>query len=117
MTLQGNSPFVKTADIPWESVAEGIRRQVLGHGTDLMVVRVEFRAGAIGVLHHHPHRQATYVASGRFTVTVGADQSVLAGGDCFYASANVAHGVEALEEGTLVDVFTPVRSDFLTPNA
>ena len=109
-------PFAKAADTPWQAMAEGVRRQVLGHGTDLMIVRVEFEAGAVGALHHHPHRQATYVASGRFTVTVGADQAVLAAGDCFYASADVAHGVCAIEAGTLIDVFTPIRDEFLVPN-
>ena len=98
-------------------MADGIRRQVLGHGTELMVVRVEFRAGAIGALHHHPHRQATYVASGRFDVTVGADRSQLVAGDCFYASADIPHGVQAMEDGVLIDVFTPVRKDFLIPEA
>jgi unsaturated pyranuronate lyase len=111
------TPFVRAADIPWDVVGHGIRRQVLGHGTELMVVRVEFQTGAVGALHHHPHRQATYVAAGRFDVTVGADKSQLVAGDCFYASADVPHGVQALEDGVLIDVFTPVREDFLKPGA
>ena len=109
--------FVFGAEIGWEETGKGVRRQVLGHGTDLMLVRVEFKAGAIGALHQHPHRQATYVASGRFEVTVGSETSQLATGDCFYASADEIHGVRALEAGTLIDVFTPVREDFLMPES
>ena len=108
--------FVRSANIAWEAAGNGIRRQVLGHGTDLMIVRVEFQAGAVGVLHHHPHRQASYVASGRFEVTVGSDTTELMAGDCFYASADVPHGVRALDDGVLIDVFTPLREDFLGPN-
>lgn len=107
--------FVRAADIAWDETGDGVRRQVMGHGTELMVVRVEFEAGAIGVLHQHPHRQATYVAAGRFDVTVGAETSQLVVGDCFYAGADVVHGVRALEDGALIDVFTPVRKDFLMP--
>jgi quercetin dioxygenase-like cupin family protein len=117
MPMNGARPFAKAADISWDAMADGIRRQVLGHGTELMIVRVEFQAGAVGAMHHHPHRQASYVQSGRFNVTVGTDVSQLVAGDCFYASADVPHGVHAIEDGVLIDVFTPVRKDFLIPDA
>ena len=108
--------FIHSAEVAWEKAGEGVRRQVLGHGEDLMVVRVEFEANAVGVLHHHPHRQATYVVAGKFEVTVGDETKELGAGDVFYAAGNVVHGVKALEGGVLVDVFTPVRQDFLTPS-
>jgi quercetin dioxygenase-like cupin family protein len=110
-------PFVYGHAVTWDVTGEGVQRQVLGHGTDLMVVRVEFKAGAIGALHQHPHRQATYVASGRFDVTIGGETAMLVAGDCFYAPTNVMHGVRALEDGALIDVFTPVRQDFLMPES
>ena len=106
-------PFVRSADTQWESVGVGVRRQILGHGPDLMVVRVDFDEGAVGALHHHPHRQATYVAAGRFEVTLGGDKQTLGPGDCFFAAADVPHAVVALERGTLIDTFTPARADFL----
>ena len=113
--MSDHPPFCRNAEIAWEIVDHGVRRQVLGHGTDLMIVRVEFKANAVGALHHHPHRQATYVASGRFDVNVGSETSQLVAGDCFYAPTDVPHGVRALEDGALIDVFTPIREDFLGP--
>ena len=113
--MSDHPPFCRTAETAWETVAGGVRRQVLGHGTDLMIVRVEFQSDAVGALHHHPHRQATYVAAGRFEVTVGNDRTELLAGDCFYAPSDVPHGVRALEDGVLIDVFTPIREDFLAP--
>jgi quercetin dioxygenase-like cupin family protein len=107
------APFVRTADVPWEAVGDGVRRQVLGHGPDLMMVVVEFQPGAVGALHAHSHRQVTYVAAGAFEVSVDGTWQVLGPGDCFYAAAGVEHGVVAREAGTLVDVFTPAREDFL----
>ena len=101
------------AETPWETVADGVRRRVLGHGPDLMMVVVEFQPGAIGAMHHHPHRQVTYVASGSFDVTVDGETRVLGAGDCFFTVADVEHGVVAREAGTLVDVFTPARTEFL----
>ena len=113
MSLKG--PFIHCADIGWEHMAPGVRRQVLGHGSDLMIVRVEFERDGVGALHHHPHRQATHIVHGRFEVTVGDDTTELGAGDCFYAEANVPHGVRAVEGGVLLDVFTPIREDFLAP--
>ena len=104
----GETAWVATNDV-------GVRRQVLGHGPDLMLVRVEFEAGAVGALHHHPHRQVSYVVAGRFEVTVGDERTELGPGDCFFVTADRVHGVVAREAGTLIDVFTPAREDFLQP--
>lgn len=78
-----------------------------------MLVRVKFEAGAVGAVHNHPHRQATYVAEGSFEVSVGDDRRTLKQGDTFFAAADVPHGVKALEPGMLIDCFTPARADFL----
>jgi len=106
--------FVRGAAAPWKDTEPGVRRQILGHGPDLMLVRVDFEPGAVGALHHHPHRQASYVAHGRFEVTIDDERSELGEGDCFFVTADRVHGVRAMEAGTLIDVFTPRREDFLS---
>jgi quercetin dioxygenase-like cupin family protein len=106
-------PFVTSSSAPWTRLADGVERQILSYGPDLMLVTVRFEAGAVGAVHHHPHRQATYVANGSFEVTVGDAKATLREGDTFFAATNVPHGVKALEKGTLVDCFTPARTDFL----
>ncbi len=111
--MSANPQFVTGVSSEWKTIAEGVRRQILAHGSDLMVVRVEFVKGAVGALHHHPHRQATYVARGRFEATVGGRKVILSEGDTFFAAADVPHSVVALEDGTLIDTFTPAREDFL----
>ena len=105
--------FVKGPDTAWDEMAPGVRRQILGHGPDLMMVRVEFERGATAALHHHPHRQVAYVVSGEFEVTVDDEHTVLGPGDCFFIEADRVHGVRARESGTVIDAFTPAREDFL----
>ena len=79
------------------------------HGTG---VAHEF--GGIGALHHHTeHEQVGLITSGRFEVTVGDSTRVLGPGDSYYAAKNTPHGVRALEDGTIIDAFTPLRRDFL----
>lgn len=107
--------FVRGAECAWDQMGPGVQRQVLGHAADVMLVRVDFETGAVGPIHAHPHRQVSYVVSGRFRVTIGSEVTELGAGDSFVAVADVPHGVIALEPGTLVDTFTPVRTDFLAP--
>lgn len=108
-----DTPFVDGSSAEWTRLADGVDRQILSYGPDLMIVRVRFEPGAVGPIHHHPHRQATYVTRGRFEVTVGDSVKVLSEGDTFFAASEVPHGVKALESGMLIDCFTPMRADFL----
>lgn len=91
----------------------GATRRVLLHTPELMLVEFNFEAGAVGALHAHPHVQASYVASGRFEVTIGGETETLRTGESFIVPPNAQHGVVALEAGTLIDSFTPARADFL----
>jgi quercetin dioxygenase-like cupin family protein len=95
----------------------GVTRQVLGHDSGVMMVRVTFEKGAVGYLHHHPHRQVSYVERGSFEVRLGEETTVLREGDCYFVPPDVPHGVTALQDASLIDVFAPARLDFLTPVA
>lgn len=112
-TDAGSPPFIRAAEVEWKELGGGVSRQVLGYDAALMMVRVRFEAGAVGAIHHHPHRQATLVESGRFEVELGGETRELGAGDAFFAAPDVPHGVVALEAGVLVDVFAPAREDFL----
>lgn len=105
--------FVIASPDTIQTVAEGIRRQMLAHGPDLMLCRVEFDDGAVGSVHRHPHSQATLVVSGRFRATVGGQVQTLGPGDSLYVQPDTDHGVSCLEAGVLIDAFTPAREDFL----
>ena len=92
----------------------GNKRRVLLHTEELMTVEFTFEQGGVGALHSHPHVQASYVAEGRFEVTVGEETTTLSAGDSFIVPSNIVHGVKALEAGRLIDSFTPRRADFLS---
>ena len=106
-------PFISSSEILWESVDKGVERKILGYDDNLMMVCVRFEKDAAGSLHHHVHRQISYVESGRFEVTIDGKKNILGQGDCFFVAPDLVHGVVALEEGILVDIFTPARKDFL----
>ena len=97
----------------WEVTGPGLSRKILGYDEALMLVCARFEKGAVGALHHHPHRQVTYVAAGSFEVEIDGVKRTLNTGDSFFVAPNLVHGAIALESGMLVDVFAPAREDFL----
>jgi quercetin dioxygenase-like cupin family protein len=97
----------------WAQTADGNRRRIVLYTDELMVVEFAFEKGGVGALHSHPHVQSSYIAEGRFEVTIDGQTQTLEAGSCFIVPSNLRHGVQALEAGRLVDTFTPHRADFL----
>jgi quercetin dioxygenase-like cupin family protein len=106
--------FLLGDEIPWEVVGEGVKRKIMGYDDTIMLVNVSFTKGGIGPMHEHYHAQVTYVVSGQFEMTIGEETKILKGGDCFYIPPHVLHGAICLEDGVLIDVFSPIREDFMT---
>jgi len=109
----GVTGFIFNNDHAWEQVTEGVRRKILGYEKDLMLVLFEFKKGSVGSLHKHPHKQVGYLASGSFEVTIQGERKLLKAEDAYLVLPNVEHGVVALEDSVLIDVFTPYREDFV----
>lgn len=105
--------WVFNKDIQGEQASEGVERKVLAYGDEMMCVENHFQTGAVGALHQHPHTQITYVASGKFEFTIGEETKVVEAGDTLLKQNDIVHGCVCLEKGILVDIFTPMREDFL----
>lgn len=99
--------------LAWENPSPGVNRQIMGYDGQLMMVKVHFGKGAVGTLHEHYHSQATYVASGKFELDINGRKEILKAGDGYYVAPDELHGCVCLEEGVLIDTFSPVRADFL----
>lgn len=97
----------------WEDAEPGVRRRILQAQGGLMLMEVTFAAGAAGYEHNHVHEQISYCVAGRFEYSLDGRAHLLAAGDSIYVPGNARHGAKALEAGTLLDVFTPVREDLL----
>ncbi len=100
-------------DIEAKEVDPGVTRKVLAHNENLMVCELHFKKGAVGNLHQHFHEQCTYIISGKFEFNINGVKKILGAGDSTYKEPNVIHGAVCLEEGSLIDIFTPERKDFL----
>lgn len=86
---------------------------MLAYTDGLMCVENTFETGAVGALHHHPHTQITYVVSGAFAFTVDGVTRTVHAGDTILKEDGVEHGCVCTEAGILLDIFTPMREDFV----
>ncbi len=109
-----SAPFLYESELQWESPVPGLKRQIMGHNDELMIVKIDFEPGCDGGgPHSHPHSQCTVVVSGVFEVTIDGQTRTLKAGDGFYAAPGKVHMAKCIERGTLIDSFSPVREDFL----
>jgi quercetin dioxygenase-like cupin family protein len=106
--------FIFSDRVEKEDQGGGVVRQIMGYNDSLMLVRASFEEGSIGYTHSHPHAQIAYVESGVFEFTVGEKTTKLKAGDCAYVPPDVEHGATCLEAGALLDIFSPLREDFLS---
>ncbi len=116
-TTETTKVFIQNRDVSWEAMAPGMRRKIIAWDERVMMVKVEFEKGAVGTLHQHPHTQISHVESGIFEVEIGGETKILTTGDAFYIPSNVLHGAICLEAGMLIDIFSPMREDFVNKDA
>ena len=108
-----NNNFQFNDETEWLDLGSGIQRQMYGHDDKVMLIKVKFEKGGIGKLHSHHHSQVTYVESGVFEMTIGEEMKIIRKGDGYYVPPHIVHGIVCMEDGMLIDVFSPARENFL----
>jgi quercetin dioxygenase-like cupin family protein len=97
----------------WSELGNGQRRKICAYNDQLMSVQVNFDDGAVGADHSHPHTQLSYVLEGEFTYHIEDAVYTLHPGDSIVVEGGKIHGCTCIKAGTLLDVFTPMREDFV----
>ena len=105
--------FVLHDDTAVKDLGGGTSRRILAWNDSLMAAEVSFESGAEGTMHTHPHTQCSYVLSGRFKYTIEGECKEMMPGDSVIVPSGAEHGTLCVEAGTLLDIFTPAREDFI----
>lgn len=96
-----------------ENPAPGIQRQMVV-GQNVMICRFTFEPFLVTPEHTHPHEQMTIVAKGKVKFTIEGEVKIVSPGDVLHFPPNNRHGATMLdEEVVLIDIFSPIREDFL----
>ncbi|MFA7249667.1 MAG: cupin domain-containing protein [Dehalococcoidia bacterium] len=100
-------------DIKQVPAFPGVTRRTLASGDRLTLVRIDVERDHTVPQHVHPHEQAGTVIIGRISIRIGDTTSICDEGDVYLIPGDIPHEVTALEPSTLIEVFAPVREDFV----
>ena len=105
--------FYRREDSGYMTPAEGVRLKSLVHGekTDLCEFRIN--KGSMVPKHSHPHEQTGYLISGRVKFILEDEEFEAGPGDSWCLRGDIVHAAETIEDSVVVEIFSPVREDFL----
>jgi len=92
---------------------EGIDLTTLVHGEKTLMGQFKIAKGSIIPAHSHPHEQTGFLISGKLRFTVEGEKTDAEVGDSWCLPGGVEHSAEALEDSMIIEVFSPVRDDYL----
>ena len=99
-------------DVLLENVRDGISRRFIA-GDREMLAQIYLKRGAIVPTHSHESEQLTYVLSGALKFTLGNREITVGPGQVLRIPSWMPHGAEALEETFELDLFSPIRQDWI----
>ncbi|MCD7904887.1 MAG: cupin domain-containing protein [Clostridiales bacterium] len=92
---------------------KGVSLDSLAVGEKSIVCKMNYVLGNFATEHKHPHEQSGYVISGKYRMTENGETCILNPGDSYAIPGNTPHSFEVIEAGEVIDVFTPIREDYL----
>ncbi len=105
--------FKKKSDSGYLPAVEKIRMKTLVYGEKTLLSEFQLDKGALLPLHSHPHEQTGYLVSGKMELIIGQEQYLVEPGDSWSIPGGTEHAGRALEDSIAVEVFSPVREDYL----
>lgn len=105
--------FEKHGKEGYRPALPGIERKTLVYGTKTLMTEFLLTAGHLLPRHSHPYEQTGYLVSGRLRLAIGEDAQEVGPGDAWCISEGVEHGAEVIEDSVVIEVFSPVREDYL----
>lgn len=105
--------FSKNGPGGYKKALEGIRMKTLAYGERTLMAEFLLEAGHVLPEHSHPYEQTGYLVSGHIRLHIGTESCDISAGDAWCIPMNVPHGADVIEDSVAVEVFSPVREDYL----
>lgn len=105
--------FTEPSTEGYRELIHGVELRTVAHGERTLMGCFRIAAGAVVPVHDHPQEQTGYLVSGRLAFTVGDRTFVAEPGAAWNLPAGTPHGATALDDCIVVEVFSPVRKDYL----
>jgi quercetin dioxygenase-like cupin family protein len=105
--------FYTWDSVPLESMSELISRKIVT-GEKAMVAQVFLKKDAVVPEHHHESEQITYIIEGALKFDIEGKEVIVRAGEVLLIPSHVPHRAVALEDTLDLDIFSPIRHDWLT---
>ena len=99
-------------EIALEKVTEMISRKIVA-GDREMLAQIYLKRGAVVPIHAHDSEQMTYILQGALRFRISGEELIVREGEVLHIPSGVPHQSEALEDTLELDVFSPIRADWL----
>jgi quercetin dioxygenase-like cupin family protein len=105
--------FYKATDEDFQKILDGIAIKTLVFGENMLFSEFRMQQGSRLPIHSHLQEQTGRLLKGKIILTIGQEKSEMKPGDCWSVPSNTEHGAEIIEESIAIEVFSPVREDYL----
>ena len=99
-------------EIALEKITEMISQKIVT-GEREMLAQIYLKRGALVPMHSHESEQMTYILQGALKVVVDVEEMTVREGEVLHIPSHTPHQAEALEDTFELDVFSPIRTDWL----
>ncbi len=108
--------FHKSDSSGYKQMLEGIKIKTLVFGEKTLLTEFRLEKESKIPRHSHPHEQTGYLVSGRMLLFIGEETFDTEAGDSWSIPGDVEHSAEIIEDSIAVEVFSPVRDEYLPEN-
>jgi quercetin dioxygenase-like cupin family protein len=105
--------FQKKDNQGYKEALTGVKFKTLVHGEKTLLSEFHLAKGAVIPTHHHPHEQTGYLVSGHLRFVIGEEPLDARPGDSWCIASQLEHSAQSLEDSVVVEVFSPVREEYL----
>jgi len=111
--MTGTMDFAKHTTEGYTNPLPGIRQRTLVFGERTLIAEFRLAKGSVLPVHAHPYEQTGHLVGGHILLTIGGTEHDTRPGDSWCITMNVKHEARILEDSVAIEVFSPVREDYL----
>lgn len=108
--------FYKANNNGFKEVLPGIKLKTLVYGEKTLFTEFRMNAGAVLPKHSHIHEQTGYLTQGKIRLTIGEKTFEVEKGDSWCIPSNMEHSAQILKNSVAIEIFAPVREEYLPQN-
>ncbi len=105
--------FAKRDSAGYSNPLPGIRMKTVSYGEKTLMAEIHLDAASVLPRHSHPYEQTGYLVKGHMRLSIGDAEHDVAPGDAWCIASGVEHGAQVIGDSVAVEVFSPVREDYL----